>query len=67
MHTLLLNREIYTEFIQTRLPEARRFLWIITADIKDLHIEHEGSFKPLLEVLDALVSKGVSVRLIHAK
>jgi len=67
MHTLLLNREIYTEFIQTRLPEARRFLWIITADIKDLHIEYEGSFIPLLEVIDALVFKGVSVRLIHAK
>ncbi len=67
MHTLLLNRDIYTEFLQTRLPNARQFLWIITADIKDLHIEHNGNFKPLLEVLDGLVQSGVSVRLIHAK
>lgn len=67
MHTLLLNREIYTEFLVTQLPAAKRFLWIVTADIKDLHIEHNGTFKPLLAVLDLLVSQGVAVRLIHAK
>ncbi len=67
MHTLLLNREIYTEFLVTQLPAAKRFLWIVTADIKDLHMEHNGSFKPLLEVLDLLVGQGVAVRLIHAK
>lgn len=67
MHKLLLNREIYTDFIQNELPAAKRFLWIVTADIKDLHVEFEGSFQPLLAVLDELVRSGVSVRLIHAK
>jgi len=67
MHRLLLNRDIYTEFVQTELPSARRFLWIVTADIKDLHVDVNGYFQPLLEVLNDLVEKGVAVRLIHAK
>lgn len=67
MHQLLLNREIYTEFIQEHLPRAKRFLWIVTADIKDLHIDVNNRFQPLLEVLSDLVESGVAVRLIHAK
>ncbi len=67
MHQLLLNRDIYTEFIQERLPKAQRFLWIVTADIKDLHIDVNNRFQPLLEVLSDMVERGVAVRLIHAK
>ncbi len=67
MHRLLLNRDIYTEFVQTELPGARRFLWIVTADIKDLHVDINGRFQPLLAVLSDLVESGVAVRLIHAK
>lgn len=67
MHKLLLNRDIYTEFVQSELPQAKRFLWIVTADIKDLYVNINGYFQPLLEVLSDLVTKGVAVRLIHAK
>ena len=67
MHQLLLNRDIYTRFVQTELPTAKRFLWIVTADIKDLHVEYHNRFQPLLEVLSTLVESGVAVRLIHAK
>lgn len=67
MYRLLLNREIYTEFIQTHLPAAQRYLWIVTADIKDVHVDVNNRFQPLLEVLSDLVESGVAVRLIHAK
>lgn len=67
MHQLLLNREIYTEFVQAALPEAKRFLWIVTADIKDLYVDVNAHFQPLLGVLSDLVESGVAVRLIHAK
>lgn len=67
MHTLLLNEEIYSRFIQCDLPRARKFLWIVTADIKDLHVEFNNRFQPMLEVLSHLVESGVAVRLIHAK
>ncbi len=67
MHRLVMNRAIYTDFVESEIPTARRTLWIVTADIKDLHVEAEGRFRPFLDVLDSLVRKGVAVRLIHAK
>lgn len=47
----------------TRVPQVREFLWIGTADIKDLYVEE----KPFLGVLAELIRKGREVRLIHAK
>lgn len=67
MHRLLLNREIYEELIQRQIPLAKNYLWIVTADIKDMHVERYGSYVPFLELLAELVSNGVAVRLIHAK
>ena len=67
MHQLLLNREIYTEFLIKSVPLASRFLWITTADIKDLHVDTDSGFQPFLAVLAELVDNGVAVRLIHAK
>ena len=67
MHQLLLNRDIYTDFLQNRVPLASRFLWIATADLKDLHVETDEGFLPFLAVLASLVERGVAVRLIHAK
>ena len=34
---LLLNEAIYRKIIVELLPQTRKFLWIVTADIKDLH------------------------------
>ena len=42
MHKLLLNREIYEEVVQVCLPQARQFIWIVTADIKDMYVEAWG-------------------------
>jgi len=67
MYQLLLNRDIYTEFVQTKIPAARKFLWLMTADIKDLHVETDSGFEPFLGVLAQLVEQGVAVRLMHAK
>lgn len=67
MHQLLLNRDIYLEVVQERIPKARHHVWIVTADIKDMYVEHYGEFVPFLELLADLVSQGVEVRLIHAK
>lgn len=67
MHQLLLNRDIYTEFLIKYVPHARRFLWVVTADIKDLHVDTDDGFKPFLSLLADLVDNGIAVRLIHAK
>ncbi len=67
MHQLLLNRKIYTDFFLPHIPNAQRFVWLVTADLKDLHVETDSGFEPFLAVLAGLVERGVSVRLIHAK
>ena len=68
MHELIINEEHYARVLDSIVPEAQRFLWIATADIKDVHVEGPGSkFIPFLSVLADLVTEGVDVRLIHAK
>jgi len=64
---LLLNEAIYQKVIVELLPNSRKFLWIVTADIKDLHVPKGRRFVPLLEILSDLVEDGVNVRLMHAK
>jgi phosphatidylserine/phosphatidylglycerophosphate/cardiolipin synthase-like enzyme len=64
---LLLNEEIHQRVIEGMIPEARKFVWIITADVKDLHVIRGKRSVPLLGVLAERVEEGVAVRLIHAK
>ncbi len=74
MTELVLHDEIHRRVILGMVPEARRFLWIATADIKDMYVapggggaRGKGRFVPFLSVLAGLVSQGVEIRLIHAK
>ena len=38
MTELILKEAIYARIVEQEIPAARRFLWIITADIKDMHV-----------------------------
>lgn len=64
---LILNRDHYTRLIAEEVPQAKEFLWIATADLKDLHVSRGKRFVPFLAVLADLVAQGVYVRLMHAK
>lgn len=61
------DREIYELVLRDAIPKAGEFIWIGTADIKDLYVEKGRDFVPFLEILSDLINKGVSIRLIHAK
>ena len=67
MTELILNREHYTRLLAEEVPAAREYLWIATADLKDLHVAQRKQFVPFLSVLAGLVARGVYVRLMHAK
>lgn len=47
--------------------QAKRSLWIGTADIKDLFVIQGRVEKPFLGILAELIGRGVEIRLIHAK
>jgi phosphatidylserine/phosphatidylglycerophosphate/cardiolipin synthase-like enzyme len=63
---LVLNEAIH-ERVMALLPRARRYVWIVTADIKDMHVRKGRRYVPFLEVIADLVARGVAVRLFHAK
>jgi phosphatidylserine/phosphatidylglycerophosphate/cardiolipin synthase-like enzyme len=59
--------QIYKRVLQERLPRAKRFVFIGTSDLKDLHVDKNGLMVPLLEIFSDLIDAGVLVRLLHAK
>lgn len=59
--------DTYKRVILDRIPRAKRFLWLGTSDLKDLHVDKNGRMVPMLELLADLAKKNVSIRLIHAK
>ena len=65
---LVLNHETYEVVLKDIVPHAQRFLWLVTADLKDLFVEGaKGKFVPFLAVLAEKIRAGVEVRLVHAK
>jgi phosphatidylserine/phosphatidylglycerophosphate/cardiolipin synthase-like enzyme len=60
------NEELYKQAIEP-IANATSFVWIGTADMKDLHVHHKGSVRSFLFILDSLVKKKVAIRLLHAK
>ena len=60
------NEKLYKQAIEP-ISKAKKFVWIGTADIKDLHVKHNGSVKSFLAVLDYLARRKVEIRLLHAK
>ncbi|MBN2777971.1 MAG: phospholipase D family protein [Bacteroidales bacterium] len=62
----LSNLDLYNNIVEQVLT-ARHFVWIGTADIKDMHVKYKGKVVPFLEILDILVKGKVEIRLLHAK
>ena len=67
MLEFITDRLIYEKVLCEHIPKAARFLWLATADLKDLHVDKRGKMVPFLEVLSDLVTKHIEIRLLHAK
>lgn len=61
------DKAIYDRVIQEMVIEADWYVWIATADIKDLYVKRGNKMAPFLSVLSDMIEKGISVRLLHAK
>ena len=66
MTNFISDSEHYKVILE-KVKQAKRMLWIGTADIKDLYIKEGNETVPLLGLLSGLLKKGVEIRLIHAK
>lgn len=69
MDRLVLNEAIHEAVFKELLPSAERFVWIATADLKDLHLARPGRkrFDSFLAGFNDLIEEGIEIRLIHAK
>ena len=67
MIEFITDQEIYSRVLLQEVPASKDFLWLATSDLKDLHTKKNRRYLPFLEVLSDLLSRNVSVRLIHAK
>jgi phosphatidylserine/phosphatidylglycerophosphate/cardiolipin synthase-like enzyme len=67
MTEFVTNDRIYTRVLLEKVPHAEEFLWIATADIKDLYVDKGLKRVPFLEILSDLVTDNVQIRLIHAR
>lgn len=64
---LLVNEALYREVILEKLLRARESVWIATANLKELRVEHEGRFRSVLELFAALAKRKVELRILHAE
>jgi phosphatidylserine/phosphatidylglycerophosphate/cardiolipin synthase-like enzyme len=67
MSTLFVTNEDLYKLVIEPVSKASSFVWIGTADIKDLHVHHGKSVMSFLGVLDSLAKRKVAIRLLHAK
>jgi len=64
---LLSGRALYEEVVLQKLCRARESVWISTANVKAMLVEHGKGFVPIVDVLAGLAAKGVALRLLHAE
>lgn len=67
MSIRFITNEQHYNLVVEPVSSATDFVWIGTADIKDLHVHHKNSVLSFLAVLDSLAKKKVAIRLLHAK
>lgn len=63
---IIQNRDIHTEIVLNGILKATRFVWIATANLKDLHIREGGRHHSILDSFTSMANAGISIRVIHA-
>jgi phosphatidylserine/phosphatidylglycerophosphate/cardiolipin synthase-like enzyme len=60
------NEDLFREAVEP-IAKASSFVWIGTADIKDMHVPYRSGVVSFLSLLNDLCKKGIAIRLLHAK
>ncbi len=58
--------DLHQQVIIDHVLNAKRFVWIATADLKDMHVRDGKTFVPILDVFDRMARRGVRFRIIHS-
>jgi len=63
---LLTGAELHRKVIQEAILNAENYVWIATANLKDMHIPKARGYKPILEAFNDMAGEGISIRIIHS-
>ncbi|MEM7407251.1 MAG: phospholipase D family protein [Pseudomonadota bacterium] len=63
---LLSGAALNAAVVEEGILRARRFVWIATADLKDMHIKRGRGFRPVLNEFELLAAAGVQFRVVHS-
>ncbi|MFC1534701.1 phospholipase D-like domain-containing protein [Thermodesulfobacteriota bacterium] len=63
---LLTGLKLHQNVIQEAVLDAEQYVWIATANLKDMHIPMVRGYRPVLEAFDRMAGKGVSFRIVHS-
>ena len=63
----LTGRSLYEEVIRDGMLQAKRSIWIATANVKELFVERGREYVSVLRMFDELAERGVELRLLHAE
>ena len=64
---LLSGTDLYRTVVLEKMAGARESVWIATANVKAMMVEHGGRFAPVLGLFRTLARRGVELRLLHAE
>lgn len=59
---LLTGSELHRQVIQEAVLNADKYVWIATANLKDMHIPRARGHRPILEVFNDIAGQGISFR-----
>ena len=63
---LIAGETLHQEVIEEQVRCAKSYVWIATADLKDMHVRAGRRYKPILDVFDELAADGVGLRIVHS-
>lgn len=63
---LVTGPQLHERVIQRGVLEATRFVWIATANLKDMRVRMVRTYRPILEVFDRMAERGVTFRIVHS-
>ena len=63
---LLTGPELHRQVIQEAVLNADKYVWIATANLKNMHISKVRGYRPILETFNDMAGQGVSFRIIHS-
>jgi phosphatidylserine/phosphatidylglycerophosphate/cardiolipin synthase-like enzyme len=60
------DEEIYERVVENGILKARKSIWIATANVKDMRVRVNRSYRSITRVLGPAAARGLDIRLLHA-